>query len=330
MFMRMKLVYGCLLLALSVAGCSADVGRAVPPAQANRTPVGPSPSPPAPVRYRPVSLPPPAGWVPYKWPNRPGSSVLSCALFSEREWRVSPDGEGVKMARYRDRHVQAALPFDIEKPSKPERGLAGDRHVLRVDDGWLVGFDAGEFGGALWWFSADGGRRVKLSGHNVAGLAESPAGVLTLVGFAHMGSDRGRLLLVREGPEGKRPVEDLADLGSAPTAFAAESPDSLIVATYERVVRVSASGAVEQLFAPEGDQGLPYPNSLTLSKAGVIHVGMRHFVLRLSPSDAGYRGDWFVPSDCKEPTTNGSACAGVRLCPRQPRTPALQTRARRR
>ena len=28
--------------------------------------------------------------------------------------------------------------------------------MVSVPSGWLVGFDAGEFGGGLWWFSRDG------------------------------------------------------------------------------------------------------------------------------------------------------------------------------
>lgn len=309
--MRSKLIPGCLLAALSLGGCSAGVERAGLPASAN---VPPAASPaPARVKYEPVSLPPPAGWVLYQSPNKEGSSVLSCAGFSEREWQVAPDGEGVKITPYRERRVEEPLPFETRSTNRGD-GLYGDRHVRRVDDGWLVGFDAGEFGGSLWWFGVDGRERRKLTSDNVVGFADSAAGVLALAGLAHMGEDRGGVLLVREGRGGDRKVEPLADLGGAPTAFASESSDSLVVVTFTRVVRVRASGEVEQLYATEGDERLPYPNSLTLSKAGVVHVGMRHFVLRLSPSDSGYRQEWFVPEDCDELDFGGDPCAGLRMC----------------
>lgn len=35
--------------------------------------------------------------------------------------------------------------------------------VLETSDGWLVGFDAGEFGGGLWWYRQDGKFDVQLS-----------------------------------------------------------------------------------------------------------------------------------------------------------------------
>lgn len=264
------------------------------------------------IEYASALLPPPAGWVPYEFKAGTEKAVLNCAAFSGREWRVAAEGDGLKISAYRGGRVEDPLPFDIQ-PHKAAEGLAGDRHAKRVGDGWLVGFDAGEFGGALWWFGADGGARKRLASENVAGFADGPRGVLALVGLAHMGSDHGRVLLVGEGPDGARPVQTIADLGSAPTAFAQESADSLVVVTYKGVLRVKSSGEVEPLLAPEG--GFPYADSLALSKSGVIHVGMRHFVLRLSPSGEGYRAEWFVPSDCKTPVRAGLSCEGTRMCP---------------
>lgn len=309
--MGSKLMPGCLLAALWLGGCSAGVERAGPPAPANVSPAA-SP-PPAPIKYEPVSLPPPAGWVLYRSPDKDATAVLSCAGSSEREWQVAPDGEGVRITPYRERLVEEPLPFEVRSSSRGD-GLYGNRHVRRVDDGWLVGFDAGEFGGSLWWFGVDGRQSRKLAAENVVGFADGAAGVLAPAGLAHMGIDRGGVLLVREGRGGDRKVEALADLGSAPTAFAPESPDSLVVATYTRVVRVRASGGVEQLYATAQGEHLPYPNSLTLSKAGVVHVGMRHFVLRLSPSASGYREEWFVPADCGKFRPGGPSCAGLRMC----------------
>ena len=205
--------------------------------------------------------------------------------------------EGVEISRLPNYPIQDPLPFDIQ-PQKAEADLAGHRHVKRVSDGWLVGFDAGEFGGALWWFSADGGSRKKLADDNVVGFADSASGVLALVGLAHMGTDYGKVLLVRESQGGERRVEVVADMGAAPAAYAMESDGSLLVATYEKLIRARTTGGVEQLHAPVN--GFIIPNSMTLSDGGVLHIGMRHFVLRLSPADGGYREEWFVPEDCPE------------------------------
>jgi hypothetical protein len=304
--MIVRLVSGCLVIALFTLSCAKSVEQPHPSAFKNANQPG---STPARIKYQPVSLPPPKGWVIYRFPDEPDNSVLRCAAFSKREWQVTPEGEGVKISPYQERRVQDSIPFDIQLDAAAD--LAGDRHVKRVSDGWLVGYDAGEFGGALWWFGVDGSDRKKLSDDNVAGFADSSLGVLALVGLAHMGTDYGKVLLVREGKQGNRQVDTISDLGSAPTAFAMESGNSLIVATYDKIIRVLIPGGVEQILAPK--DGLPYPNSLTLSKAGVIHVGMRHFVLRLSPAIEGYKDEWLIPSDCKEHEIRGDPC-GVRMC----------------
>jgi hypothetical protein len=50
----------------------------------------------------------------------------------------------------------SSLPFKIEAaPKQGEMDLAGSRLVLAVDRGYLVGFDAGEFGGGVWSFATD-------------------------------------------------------------------------------------------------------------------------------------------------------------------------------
>ncbi len=249
---------------------------------------------------KPVSLPAPAGWVLYPAPAE-DSSALRCANYSRRGWTVSLKNDELKISRLSDStlskwHIEESLPFKIQ-PKSSAAGLAGDRHVKRVSDGWLVGFDAGEFGGALWWFSVDGLKRKKLADENVVGFADSSLGVLVLVGLAHMGSSRGKVLRVGEGDEGERPVSVLADLKEAPRTFAIEAPDSILVLTTDRLVRVLTTGKMEELLSTK--YGSLYPNSMTLSKTGTIHIGMRHFITRLTPVNGSYKEEWFVSVDCQ-------------------------------
>jgi hypothetical protein len=50
------------------------------------------------------------------------------------------------------------LPFKIIPLSNNSEldQFSGTRKVLKVADGYLVGYNRGEFGGSLFWFSADG------------------------------------------------------------------------------------------------------------------------------------------------------------------------------
>ena len=242
------------------------------------------------------STPPPAGWVSYPTPPADGPE-LRCANYSAREWRVEPNAGGVKITLNTEPDRRDPLP-----PGVSFAGVAvnpkGTRRVMRVEDGWLVGLDAGEFGGSLWWFGPNGQDRKRLAVVNVVGFAKISGAALALVGLSHMGDESGKVLrLERAAAGGGWKAEVLADLGATPRAFAADTPGALLVLTTRGLARVRASGAVEQLFQTPNYKSL-YPNSMTLAPSGVIHVGMRHFVTRLTPSGNSYREEWFVPADC--------------------------------
>jgi hypothetical protein len=297
-----------LLVVLLLTGCSSRAKRAGTQAQAAAspqaaaTPSNPSPltsaAPPA------ASSPAPEGWAPYPRPAAE-SAELRCANHSQREWRVEAEGEGLKISPDALRLHQDPLPPEINL-REVAVGTKGERRVLRVEDGWLVGIDVGEFGGGLWWFGPEGGGGRKLSAENVVGFARTSKGVLALTGLAHMGLDYGKVLSITDGAGEGRKVEPFADLGAAPQTFVEESPDSLLILTTRALLRVSASGEVEQLL-PTTYSSL-YPNSMTLSPSGVVHVGMRHFVTRLTPAAGGYKEEWFVPAGCAKFRLRGFDC----------------------
>ena len=278
--MNMKIALGWLVIALFFSCCSTTADQMGPSLLSKGR--------------QWASLPPQKGWVLYPSPEA-DSPALLCANHSRREWKVSLKNEGIEISPFSE-GIEEPLPFKIQ-PKKAIAGLAGDRRVKHVSDGWLVGFDAGEFGGALWWFSVDGLKRKKLAEENVVGFVDSSLGVLVLIGLAHMGIDEGKVLRVGEGNEGERQVDVLADLKEAPRTFAIESPNSILVLTTNRLVRVLTTGKMEELLSTK--YGLLYPNSMTLSKTGAIHVGMRHFVTRLTPMNGSYKEEWFVPVDCQ-------------------------------
>jgi hypothetical protein len=236
----------------------------------------------------------PEGWVRYPVPPA-GGAALRCANYSTREWRVTAVGENLKVSLDARSNHQDPLPpgLDLKRLAVDAKG---ERHVIRVEDGWLIGSDAGEFGGGLWWVSSEGRSSKRLAGENVVGFAESWRGVIALTGLAHMGQDDGQALRITEGEAGNRKVEALANLGGAPRAFATEASDSVLIVTTRGLVRLRTSGSVEQLLPT--NYGLLYPNSMTLSPSGVIHVGMRHFITRLTPAGDGYQEEWFVPAGC--------------------------------
>jgi len=88
----------------------------------------------------------------------------------------------------------------------------------------------------------------------------------------------------------------LVKLDGAPFAFAKAADGSVLFVTTRGVSRISSAGGSDSLLSR--DLGLLYPNSVAVTPDGVIYVGMRLFVVRLSPSDGKYVEQWMLPDTC--------------------------------
>lgn len=234
----------------------------------------------------------PQEWVRLK--GVPSKSARYCA-FSSDSRRVFLRGGRPRVAKIEDvGDRRDPLPFVLPEGRRSE-GLGGDRLVYPFAGGWAVGFDAGEFGGGLWWFSGDGQQRWRLSEENVIGFVPSTHGLLVLDGISHLDLSHGRVLLLSASAEGPPTIRILAELPGAPYAFESTHPDTVIVGTDGGVFRVETSEAV---IALSQSKDLPYPNSLVVGPSGVIYVGMMHFVLMLTPHEGAYKETWLGPKAC--------------------------------
>ncbi len=227
-----------------------------------------------------------------------------CANLSRNEWVAHTASTGTEIGLREKGDVEDALPFTID--GKARDGLGGIRHVRAVDDGWLVGFDAAEVGGALWWFDKTGEHRTKLSDGNVIGFALLGAqGIVALTGFARGGFSRGQVLRVRRTSAWA--AASWLDLDSAAEAFVLESRDALLVLTTTGIFRLTACGDLTRL--AQADYDALYPTSLAVDPRGVIYVGMRHYITRFVPAGGSrLREEWLTREDCAKSDVRHFEC----------------------
>jgi hypothetical protein len=185
------------------------------------------------------------------------------------------------------------LPFTIA-PGTSREGLAGKRLSVRVEDGWIVAFNAGEWGAGVWWFSPDGGRRYRIASDCwINGYVSTDAGLLALEGISH-GNTRGRIIRLVKGVGGRWEAETFIPLGEEPYAAAKDRDGSLVVVTHDRLLRVKpGKRRVENLVA-QGFWGGLYPQSLFVA-GDKVYIGMRHGVARFDLAAKIPSVAWLLP-----------------------------------
>jgi hypothetical protein len=226
--------------------------------------------------------------------TEPGVEVYA-ANYSEYEWEVFKDAGHVYVRRIQsqDREASADLPFEIPR----EPAFAGRRSTLPVDNGWLLGFDAGEWGGSLWWFSKDGKEKYRISVDQVVQFLTMDSEVYALEGLAHMTISRGKVLQLSRGKErnGRWTARTFVVLPEAP-AVAVRWGADLIVVIYSGLVRVRKNGTMEVLLS-QTFWGSLYPNSIAIDHQGSLYIGMRQGVAKWRIGDKPGSMQWLVPSE---------------------------------
>jgi hypothetical protein len=255
----------------------------------------------------------PAGWTAHPLPD---GEDWDCANRG-RDWEVAraPDGS-LAITNAVGRRIDP-LPFET-KPTPTalsrstglsETDFDGDRRVVRVADGFIVGFNKGEFGGRAFWFSPDGERWAVLSPtpeprrlqdyhpENVRALVPLGSDVLAFEGLAHLTDNEGQVLRLSRDSKGRWRATRFAALPGVPDVVVEERAGRWLVVTPTAIVRLTAEGKVRVLWSGRY-LGTLYPSSGVRFEDGTIFVSMRFFVLRLKPSGERYTVDALVAPGC--------------------------------
>ncbi|MBI2378724.1 MAG: hypothetical protein HYV07_32315 [Deltaproteobacteria bacterium] len=242
----------------------------------------------------------PAGWVPID----PDGERLRCANYARDEWRVSIDAGALTFSESNNHEADTgpALPFTFTPKQQVTRGR---RHVLAVSDGFLVGFDAGEWGGSLFWFSLDGAQKVKLGDENVHGLVPMGSDLVGAIeGLSHLGVSEGNVRWIERSAAGWH-AEAPTALDAGPSTFVAAS-DAIYVLTTKSLVRVGKDRKAVTI--QEVRTAQLYPDSMVIDAAGELWFGMRQFVVRMTPIGNRYKETWFVHESCVRATERDLEC----------------------
>jgi hypothetical protein len=177
----------------------------------------------------------------------------------ERKLRASTDSDALARLAYASTIISYGAAEDLDGTAEPDevievtpQNVVEHRQVvsqvpdvaLRVEGGWLVGADRGEWGGELVFVAEDGSRQTILD-QNVEDIYQLDSRLVAVTGLAHMFVNEAMLYEVSRDAEGKWSARPWRALPSAPGSSWLVLTGELQVNSYDGVsVLVDSTGAM--------------------------------------------------------------------------------------
>lgn len=188
---------------------------------------------------------------------------------STSNWWVYLKDDTVRVS---NKDVSPKLPFSVAEYSNDRTKIS----FLKVDDGYLVGFYRGEWGGNLSWFSPDGNKRYKISEDEVVQFIRRNGKNYAIQGLAHLGMSKGSIISI-EKIRDKWIAKQYLQLPTAPYAISLDKENNFLIITSKSLFMVDSSATIHTLI----NRGLWwnrfYPTSIVV-KDSLVFVGMRYGV----------------------------------------------------
>ena len=179
--------------------------------------------------------------------------------------------------------MQTSLASEVPKFTVEAEHFDHASAVLKVSDGWLVGFNRGKWGGALYWFSAGGITNYKISKHPIVDFIQTSNGIFAIEAVAHMGLSGGSVISISQSSD-QAPwqVATVCRLPQAPCAVVQHPDGTLLIVLSDSFVSVTLDGKIKTIVI-EGRWETLSPNSVVLSDdTKTAYIGMRQFVAKIT------------------------------------------------
>jgi hypothetical protein len=234
---------------------------------------------------------------------------------SENNWAVYFDEDEIRVDDIRNYKIdtRTKLPFIIRQSNSNminiSAPLAGLIDAIEVEDGYLVGFNRGEWGGELYWFSKNGKERYEISGHQIVQFIERDNKIYAIEGLAHLRLSGGSIIEIKKQKR-QWVAKEFLKLSTAPRAIQLDSKGNFIVVTFgtnRSFDKKSGSvniNAIPGLFSIDRNSNIDtlvkgamwgdylYPSSMVIQN-DVVYIGMRRGVYKFDL--AAKKDEWLLP-----------------------------------
>jgi hypothetical protein len=206
-------------------------------------------------------------WNSYPMPSN--ADTLRKYDYSPKEWTVFIKNDQVHVTTALATNDQLKLPINIEQEADSKTKIS----FLSVDDGYLIGFYRGEWGGHLKWFSKDGKHNYLISDDEIVQFIKRDGKNYAIQGLAHMTISEGSIINIEKN-NGKWGAKEYLKLPTAPDAIAIDRNNNFIIITSKSLLKVGTDSKIVTLKEKGIWYNQLYTNSMVI-KDDVIYAGMR-------------------------------------------------------
>ncbi|BDD10848.1 hypothetical protein FUAX_32800 [Fulvitalea axinellae] len=214
------------------------------------------------------------------------------ANHSKDNWLIEKVGERIIIEKDLYKRTEAPeLPFSSKKIASTLNKRSTVKHIHKVKDGYLLGYNSGEFGGGLYFISNNGehGYAIEQS-QRIRQFISFNNKIFALEGLAHLGTSQGCLLELKK--EGKWVISKKITLPDSPD-YGIQHKDELLIVSSEHVVSFNRKEELNTVLKAPFYWGMLYPSSAIIDDNS-LYIAMRKGILKISDFSQSPTYKWYV------------------------------------
>jgi hypothetical protein len=161
----------------------------------------------------------------------------------------------------------------------------GKRTYQKVENGWLVGFNRGEWGGGLYWFDEKGKNGYLIRYAHVKEIFEIEKEIYVVEGLAHLSVSEGEIFKVKKEKE-KWEEEKFMKLDESPQTIILDKDNKFIIVFSNKVSSITIKKEIKDIMKEQVWEGYIYSNSMIINDEN-LYIGMRSGIIKVNLSHEG-------------------------------------------
>jgi hypothetical protein len=211
---------------------------------------------------------------------------------SKTHWIIEKISDSIKIRQNDYNYFKGdSLPFSQKQIAKKIKNHYSIRAVKKVNDGYIIGLNGGEFGGGLWFLSTNGKKSYEITSYiRVKDIFVCNNKLYVIRGLAHLGSSYGSIFELKK--EKKWKVSKSFKLPAAPN-FVLHEEDNILILTSEHILSFDKNEKLTEILKAPFYWGMFYPSSAIVD-SNDIYIAMRRGILKISDFKYNPNNEWLV------------------------------------